>query len=167
MTTSPHCSPRDPQAPLGLARGPRVLHLHHRATESTPLLGVSHTDPSTDLHQHTVPARSPDPFDARHMFLKPPKRVKAISFRSWEGMVRGARSRDLGQKEGLKACLFLDVASSRAQTRSGKTRALIDSPYQSASFIVAFVIPIIFPSGSKKWVNSRRLDSPTFMSKRR
>lgn len=74
---------------------------------------------------------------------------------------------EIWDKRRLEACLFLDVASSRAQTRSGKTRALITSPYQSATLVVSFPISVIFPFGSKRLVKLRRLHSPTLTRRRR
>ena len=105
MTTAPHCSPRDPQATLGLPRGPRVLHIHHRSHIKHSSKSVTQTLPA---HR---PARSQDrqtPSMVEHkgyVFRKPQNEL--ISFRSWAGMVRGARS---------EACLSLDIASSWAQS---------------------------------------------------
>jgi hypothetical protein len=100
MTTAPHCSPRDPQATLGLPRGPRVLHIHHRSHIKRSSKSVTQTLPA---YQISRPLRWWS--NKGYVFRKPQNEL--ISFRSWAGMVRGARS---------EACLSLDIASSWAQS---------------------------------------------------
>jgi hypothetical protein len=109
MTTSPHCSPRDPQAALGLPRGPP--HPPHPSSSH-----IKHWSQSAHRPTRSQDLQTPSMVEHKgYVFRKPPNEL--ISFRSWAGMVRGARS---------EACLSLDIASSWAQNLRNRCMPFCD-----------------------------------------